>query len=1114
MSPEVRELQAGIAALEAQRALLGDAVVDASLAGLRARLAALDPSLAPAEPDQQLKQVSILFLDVVGSTTLAQRLDPEAVSAVMDDALTRGTAIVQAHQGRVLQYAGDNILAAFGADRTREDDAERAVSCGLALLALGRTLGAEVLATHGHEGFGVRVGIHTGGVLLGGGVDAEGTIRGIAVNVAARMEQTAPAGALRISHETQAQVRGLFELEAQAPLAVKGVDTPVRSYLVLRAKPRAARVRLRGIESVATRMVGRDAELQRLQQAFQRLVDQRRLVAVTVVAEAGVGKSRLRDEFEAWCAAGPERVLLLRGRATPDTGLQAFGLLRDILASRLQIQDDDSVEQARRKMEAGVVPLFVDEDGAEAAQAHAHLLGHLIGIDWKDSRHIRGILDDPKELRSRALHAAAQWVRRSSAHEGGIPIVLQLEDLHWADPESLDFLDQLCEHSQDVPMLLLAFTRPALFERRHGWRSNEGMHQRIDLAPLGRDDSLRLAHELLKKLREVPAALADLLIQSAEGNPFYMEELVRMLIDQGVIQTSSDAWTVDTLRLNLSRLPGTLTGVLQARLDGLPPPEKRALQEASVAGAVFWDRALGAIDSRSAALLPALARRALTLPRAEVAPEGMHEYAFHHQLLHQVTYDTVLKRARREGHARVARWLAGLGEQGGLRAGDMLGLAAEHYERAEDRANAAEFHARAAEHANARLAHERVLSHVARALSLLGPEPAQQPELRWRLLCAREHALGLLAKRAEQGADLDALAQLAEVLDDDQRRASVALLRSVRAMRMADWTVTRQAAQECLECATRAGDNTLRLNAQRMLASVMVWQGEPESGQALAHRALAEAQQLGLVACESPLVTTLAVAADMRGDRVAAVSLYRHSLQLSRARGSRTSEAINLLNLGVGLMGLGDLVQAQSELEAALQMLRSNGDRSMESVASSQLSALLRWQGDAPRALEMAVSGLEMSRAARAPDYEVLAGIRLGEAELALGRVAEARHTLEQARQRALAIRCRWQHDADAGFARAALAAGDTAAALAVLQPLLDLAPSIQPLAASGDPQQVEFTCYQALAAAGDARAAQWLDRAYRAVESKAGAISDEAMRQRFLHNVPFHREIVAAWAG
>ena len=211
----------------------------------------------------------------------------------------------------MLQYAGDSILAVFGADEAREDDAERAVRCGLALLDLGKVLGAEVRAAHGHDGFNVRVGVHTGGVLLGGGVDADGSIRGIAVNIAARMEQTAPAGALRISHDTYAQVRGLFEVERQEPLAVKGVDEPIQSYLVLRAKPRSFRIGSRGIEGVATRMIGRDAELEVLQDAFKRLFVDRRLAAVSVVADAGIGKSRLLYEFAGLERRAPRELLPL-----------------------------------------------------------------------------------------------------------------------------------------------------------------------------------------------------------------------------------------------------------------------------------------------------------------------------------------------------------------------------------------------------------------------------------------------------------------------------------------------------------------------------------------------------------------------------------------------------------------------------------------------------------------------------------------------------------------------------------------------------------------------------------------------------------------------------------
>ena len=1121
--------------------LLGDAVVDAMLAPARAKLATLSARpAAPPAPAQALKQVSILFLDVVGSTSLSQHLDPEAISGVFDGAMARCAGVIERHRGKVMQYAGDSVMAVFGALESREDDTERAVQCGLALLALGKALGAEVLAAHGHDGFNVRVGIHTGGVMLGGGVDEDRTVRGIAVSIAARMEQAAPTGTLRISHDTYAQVRGMFEVDAQAPLAVKGVDAPLQTYLVLRAKPRQFRIGTRGIEGVATRMIGRDAELEALQAAYHRLFEQRQLAAVTVVAEAGIGKSRLLYEFEAWSEARPESFFLFRGRATPATGTQAFGLLRDIIAWRFQINDDDTVEAARKKMEDGIVPLFLHDDGPDLAEGHAHLLGHLIGIEWRGSRLIRGILDDPKQIRNRAFHAAAQMFRRVSASED-LPIVLQLEDLHWSDGETLDFLNYLAEVNRDVPLLVLSFTRPTLFERRTDWSSTEGLHLRIDLLPLSKGYSRDLANELLKKLPEVPAALRELLTSSAEGNPFYMEELLKMLIDQGAIETRSetgDTWKVNAERLLVTKVPPTLTGVLQARLDGLPAPEKRALQQASVVGAVFWDQALAAVEQAAAELLPALVQRELTLPRADAQPDGLREYAFRHQVLHQVTYDTVLKRHKRDGHSKVAQWLAALTEQGSLRAGDFLGLAAEHFEQAGDDANAAEFHARAAEHAGQRLAHDRVLAHVGRALALLGESQpatlAAQAALRWRLLSARDLTLGLQARRDEQAADLDALDAVAEVLDDDRRRAEVARRRSLRALRMADWAAQERAARHGLACATRAGDDGLRLNALRLLAMAQVYQGDIAAGRALALQALDEARRLGLRAVEGRLLNTLSIAAERQGDQVGALDLDHQSLQALRETGDRVNEAISLANLGEGWLKLGDLAQARCELDAALQLLRSNGDRVVEGAALATLSTLALWQGDETRALALARQALDIAVAAQARGIEVLAALCLGDAELALGRSAAARRAYAQARERALEIDSARQHDASAGLARvalaergaalastaapAAVAAEEAEGALHALQPLLDHVAAGGTLDGSEYPRLIELTCHQALASAGDPRAADWLSRAHTALMAQAEAITrhspDATLRQGFLHNIPHHREIVAAWAS
>ena len=473
---ETLPLQTAIAALEAQRALLGDAVVDAALGPMREQLARLSgPAVEPA-PEQALKQVAVLFLDVVGSTALSQHLDPEDIHAVMDGALARCTEVVVAHGGKVLQYAGDNLLAAFGAERRQEDDAERAVHCGLALLEQGRELGERVRKTYGHDGCNVRVGIHTGPVLLGGGVDEEGTIRGLSVNIAARMEQTAPVGALRISHDTWLQVRGVFDVEVQPPLLVKGRDEPLLTYLVQRAKPRAFRVSTRGIEGVATPLVGRDAELAQLAALLDEAVAQRVLRAATVIGQPGMGKSRLLHELQGLLESRAQRFWLLLGRAHPGSRLQPYGVLRDLLAWRLQIADSDSSEIAKAKLVDGLTPWL-----GEQAVAKAHRIGQLIGLDFAASPHVRGL--EPRLLRALGFAALHDYLRGLAA--SGAVLAMLLEDLQWADDASLDFIAELL-NAQALPLVLVATARPELLERRSAWAEGAAAHHTLRLAGPGR----------------------------------------------------------------------------------------------------------------------------------------------------------------------------------------------------------------------------------------------------------------------------------------------------------------------------------------------------------------------------------------------------------------------------------------------------------------------------------------------------------------------------------------------------------------------------------------------------------------------------------------------------
>ena len=1118
MLSEQQQLQAAIAALEAQRALLGTALVEAALTPLRQRLAALDGNAgAPATASgdvQSLKQVSILFLDVAESTTLSQHLDPEDVHAIMDHALARFTTIVQAHGGKVLNYAGDSVLAVFGADEVREDDPERAVDAGLDMLAEGRLQGERVQAQYRRSGFNVRVGIHTGAALLGGGIDAEGSIRGFAVNVAARMEQSAPVGTLRISHDTYRHVRGVFDVVAQAPIHVKGVDEPLPTYLVQRRKPRAFRVTSRGIEGVETRMVGRDDELEQLQAAFHRLYTQRKLAVVTVLGEAGIGKSRLLYEFDNWAEAQPQDFYFFQGRAHPQTQNQAYGLLRDILAWRLQITDSDSMALARQKFEQGLMPLFAAQDGDEMAQAHTHLLGHLIGLDFADSPHIKGIAEDGRQIRNRGFHAAAQMLRCVAAQDGA-PILLLLDDLHYADEGSLDFLNYLTQVNRDQALLIVVMTRPAHF--KWGAHATSTVDMRlITLDALDKSSSRLLVNELLKKLPQVPAALRELITGGAEGNPFYMEELVKMLVDEGAIVVGVDSWTINPEKLLATQVPPTLTGVLQARLDRLHPAERHALQKASVIGFVFWDQALAALDPAAVALLPALVRHELVVAHPDSALEsgvaGLREYAFSHQLLHQVTYATLLKAARREDHGRVARWLCSLS---GARARDFLGATAEHFVHAGDTAQGCEFFTRAAEHAAARYAHEAATRYVTQALALASTLSGQASGatrlLQWRLHDVRERTLDLLGKRSEQEADINALHTLAQALDDDQRRAEVAWRRSNIAMRTGDFPAMQVAAQQTMTLAERAGDAVLRLRGLHRLALAHNYLGDAASAQALAQDGLLKARALALRALEALFLNALSVIADTPADRIASLEMDQQDLLINRELGNRRNEAIALGNLGQGWLHLGEHTQARLMLEDSLRLARAISDHATQPATLTNLSLLALRQGDDALALAHAQAALDIATEVQNPDFETVALCALGNAELALGRHPAAQAAFARAHSLAERLGRAAQHDASAGLARVALAQDDVATAMHAIEGPLQCLSNSGALTGAEAPHLVRLTCHQVLARAGDARARRMLAHAHAELLVMSLTISDPKLRHSFLHNIPEHQAIMTA---
>lgn len=1118
MSLEQIQIKAAIDALEAQRGLLGNQMVDSALRPLRQRLIQL-PGVADAAPEsvQTRKQVTILFLDVVGSTALSQQLDPEDVHDIMEGALTHCTALVEAHRGRVLKYAGDGLLAVFGADEVREDDPERAVLAGLALLNEGVRQQQLVLKTYGRADFNVRVGAHTGIVLLGGGLDGVANIRGSNVNIAARMEQTAPAGALRISHDTYRHIRGRFDVEPQSPLSVKGLATPMLTYLVKAGRPSMFHMAGRGIEGIKTCMIGRDAELHFLQHAFTALYSQHRLRVLSVIGEAGVGKSRLLYEFESWAASQAQHFRLLRGRAHPLTRSQPYGLLREVLVRRLHITDDDSMDAAKLKFEQGVSPLLVDEDGRDAAQAHVHLLGHLMGLDFADSPHISGIQHDGQQIRERGFHAAAKMLRRL-ATQPGQPLLILLDDVQYADHSTLDFLSHLCEVCNDVPLLILSLSRPMTREWPLDW-PHHFEAQRLLLHPLEPNCSHRLVDQLLQNLADIPTSLRELIVGGANGNPFYMEELVKMLIDEGAIDCTAENWQIQPGRLMSLHVPQSLTGVLQARLDAMPASERLALQQASVIGHVFWDQALAALDPQAPHALPSLSKNRLIVRQHEAAmadlTECLNEYNFAHQLLHQVTYDTLLQKARRQHHAQAAKWFIGLTS---ARANDFLGAAAEHFAKADDKAQACEFFTRAAEHAATRYAHEAVLDYVARALALepfVGdPTSAAQRERRWRVLDVRERTLELLGKRYEQLADIDELQCLAEALLDDRRRAEVQHRRSSYAMRTDDYPGMERAARETMRLAGRAQDPLRVLHGQQRLAVALTYLGDDISGYVLASAGLSTARQLGARTLEALFLNALAVIADNQADQVASLDMALEDLLVNRELGNRRNESIALGNLGNGWLRLGEHSRASQYLGDSLRLSRNVGDRGTESNTLTNLSLLALRVGDTELALAHAQAAQAIAMQVQSPIFEAMARCAVGNAELAAHQTGRAHAAFERARELATQVGNATRHDACAGLARVALAQDDLGEAQRWVEPLLTQLSSADALDGTESPYLIRLICQQVLTSMNDRRAAPLLSQLHADLMTAADLIEDEALRHGFLHNVPEHRCIVQTWAS
>lgn len=630
------QLLAAIAGQEQLRGVVPDEVVDAAIDALRSRLG------EDAEPERRRRQVSVLFADVSGFTAMSESLDPEIVAELMNSLWARLDMVVVHHGGRVDKHIGDALMAVWGAEATAEDDAERTVRAALAL-----QFELEQFRISSGRDVAIRVGVNTGPVLAGVvGSIHEFTVMGDAVNTASRLEHAAPRNGVLISHDTYRQVRGVFDVQAQEPLTVKGKTEPLEVYVVKEAKTRAFRLRSRGLDGIETSTVGREAELVALRGAFEQVVATGRCQAVVVVGDAGVGKSRLLYEFDNWLELHELSVFYFKARAIRSRTATRFGLWRDLLAFRAEVTEGDSPTSVLEKLRGETSPAL---DSREAM-----ILGLWLGFEVSDLDMAPGLVSGENMATAGRAHLMA-YLRVLMSES---PVVMLFEDLHWADDESLHLLRDVLETFSQEQLLAVCATRP-----EQGGDESAGAFLTtgcdvISLGPLSDSAARTLVLEILKRADDIPATLVDLVVGRADGNPFYIEELIKKLMDDSVIDTGNgeDNWTIKAHLIDETSIPTTLTGVLEARLDTLPSAGRRTLQRASIVGRTFWDQAIEALESGTSDLGPAVSSELVFGRKSSTFP-GCSEFTFKHALLHDVVYNTVLLRERPTLHERTAEWL-------------------------------------------------------------------------------------------------------------------------------------------------------------------------------------------------------------------------------------------------------------------------------------------------------------------------------------------------------------------------------------------------------------------------------------------------------------------------
>jgi class 3 adenylate cyclase/tetratricopeptide (TPR) repeat protein len=855
-------------------------------------------------PHEERKVVTVVFADLVGFTSTAERLDPEEIRAILRPYHLRLKTELERFGGTVEKFIGDAVMAVFGAPVAHEDDPERAVRAAVVI--------RDALVEEGR--LEVRIGITTGEALVVLGARpgmGEAIVSGDVVNTAARLQAGAPVNTVLVDEKTYRATERVLDYAPAASVLAKGKADPIQAWEALRPRSRVGVERQGGAA-----LVGRTNELGLLRETLARVVREREPQLLTLVGVPGIGKSRLVFELFKTIEGGQYGLVLWRhGRSLPYGDGMTFWALAEMTKAEAGILESDSTDDVEAKLRAAVDA--VATDGPEAAWILRHL-APLVGVEGEQAG-----VDD------RRSEAFAAWRRFFEALAEQRPLALVFEDLHWADDALLDFVDELVEWSRGVPILVLATARPELLTRRTGWGGGKVNSSTILLPPLSGAESVSLLHALLGR-SVIDAEVQESLLEHAGGNPLYAEEFVRMVAD----------------RPDAIALPESVQGLIAARVDVLPPAEKELLQDAAVIGRVFWVGALKRDRTSVEELLHALARKEFLRRERRTSVAGETEYIFSHTLVREVAYEQIPRGQRAEKHRAVAEWIESLG-----RPEDHAEMLAHHYLRSLELGRAAGLPAGpsaararvalsdAGDRAYGLNAYAAAARYYENALALWSDDDPDRPELLFRL----GRALHVTSDHRGEQILNDAGAALLAAGHIERAAETEAMLAEGR------WTRGDRAGSDLhIERARVLADDVPPSRAKAYVLSQVaryrMLAGDYREAIDFGQQALAMAEQFGLDELRAHALNNIGSAKENIHDDGGIADLEA-SIEIARAiRSPEAARALN--NLATLYWGRGELRKALEMIDESVLLAKEIGHAAIWRHSRGQQISLLTDLGD------------------------------------------------------------------------------------------------------------------------------------------------------------------------